>query len=71
LAGQRVGGVDARHLRQREIGGGLEAGNSHNLACLTADARFLGLDEWPEAIPAGYHEVLEDLRQYDGKLILK
>jgi 8-oxo-dGTP pyrophosphatase MutT (NUDIX family) len=37
----------------------------------TLDARFFGLDEPPEEIQDLYHEVLEDLRQYKGGLILK
>jgi 8-oxo-dGTP pyrophosphatase MutT (NUDIX family) len=37
----------------------------------TVDARFLDLDELPENIPDSYHEVLKDLQEYDGSLILK
>lgn len=37
----------------------------------TVDARFLDLDELPENIPDSYHEVLKDLQEYDGNLILK
>jgi hypothetical protein len=37
----------------------------------TVDARFFRLDELPEEIPDFYQEVLEDLRKYDGSLILK
>ncbi len=37
----------------------------------TVDARFFGLDEIPEKIPDSYREVLEDLRKYDGYLIVK
>lgn len=37
----------------------------------TVDARFFRLDELPEEIPNSYQEVLEDLRKYDGSLILK
>lgn len=37
----------------------------------TVDARFLDLDELPENIPDSYHEVLKDLHEYDGSLILK
>jgi 8-oxo-dGTP pyrophosphatase MutT (NUDIX family) len=37
----------------------------------TVDARFFGLDELPEEIPDAYYEVLEDLQEYDGNLIVK
>ena len=37
----------------------------------TIDARFIALDELPEKILDSYQEVLEDLREYDGSLILK
>ena len=37
----------------------------------TVDARFLDLDELPQNIPDSYHEVLKDLHEYDGSLILK
>lgn len=37
----------------------------------TVDARFLDLDELPENIPDSYREVLKDLQEYDGNLILK
>jgi 8-oxo-dGTP pyrophosphatase MutT (NUDIX family) len=37
----------------------------------TADARFFRLDELPEEKHDFYQEVLEDLRKYDGSLILK
>lgn len=37
----------------------------------TVDARFLDLDELPENIPDSYREVLKDLLEYDGSLILK
>jgi 8-oxo-dGTP pyrophosphatase MutT (NUDIX family) len=37
----------------------------------TLDARFFDLDELPEEVHGSYHEVLEDLRQYKGGLILK
>lgn len=37
----------------------------------TVDARFLDLDELPENIPDSYHEVLKDLQEYDGSMILK
>jgi 8-oxo-dGTP pyrophosphatase MutT (NUDIX family) len=37
----------------------------------TVDARFFGLDELPERIPDFYRETLEDLRDYDGSLIVK
>lgn len=37
----------------------------------TVDARFFSLDELPEDVPPHYAEALEDLRNYDGRLILK
>lgn len=37
----------------------------------TVDARFLNLDELPENMPDVYREVLRDLQEYDGGLILK
>ena len=37
----------------------------------TVDARFFGSDEFPEEISEFYHEVLEDLRNYEGSVILK
>ena len=36
----------------------------------TADARFFHLDELPD-VPARYLETLEDLRRYDGRVIVK
>ena len=37
----------------------------------TLDARFFGLDEVPVDLSDLYEEVLEDLRRWDGSLILK
>ena len=37
----------------------------------TIDARFFSLDDLPDDLPDFYHEALEDLRHYDGQLILK
>ena len=37
----------------------------------TIDARFFPLDKPPEGVADFYHEVLEDLRAYDGQFILK
>ena len=37
----------------------------------TLDARFFGLDEVPVDLSDLYEEVLEDLRKYDGSLIVK
>ncbi len=37
----------------------------------TLDARFFGLDELPEDMLDFYQQVLDDLRKYDGSLILK
>ena len=37
----------------------------------TVDARFFRLDKLPEEMPDFYRETLEDLRTYDGCLILK
>ncbi len=37
----------------------------------TVDARFFGLDELPAEMPGFYREALDDLRGYDGTLILK
>ena len=36
----------------------------------TTDARFFHLDELPD-VPARYLETLEDLRRYDGRVIVK
>ena len=37
----------------------------------TVDARFFSLDDLPEEMPAFYAQTMEDLRSYDGSLILK
>jgi 8-oxo-dGTP pyrophosphatase MutT (NUDIX family) len=37
----------------------------------TTQARFFDIDEPPEGIAGHYQEVLADLRQYDGRFILK
>ncbi len=37
----------------------------------TTQARFFDVDAPPEDIASHYHEVLEDLRNYDGQFILK
>ncbi len=37
----------------------------------TTDARFFEPDEPPEGVASHYHEVLEDLRGYDGRFIFK
>lgn len=37
----------------------------------TIDARFFPSDEPPEAVASYYHEVLDDLRVYNGQFILK
>jgi ADP-ribose pyrophosphatase YjhB (NUDIX family) len=37
----------------------------------TVDARFFRLNQLPEELGDRYQEVLEDLRKYDGSLILK
>ena len=37
----------------------------------TVDAQFFSLDDPPEPVHDSYHEAVEDLKQYDGKLILK
>jgi 8-oxo-dGTP pyrophosphatase MutT (NUDIX family) len=37
----------------------------------TVDAGFFAFDALPEPIPGAYHEALDDLRTYDGSLILK
>ena len=36
----------------------------------TTDARFFHLDQLPD-VPARYLETLEDLRRYDGRVIVK
>jgi len=37
----------------------------------TTQARFFDMDEPPEGVAGHYHEVLDDLRKYDGRFILK
>jgi len=37
----------------------------------TVDARFFSLNAPPDSLPDSYIEVLEDLRNYDGRLIVK
>jgi len=37
----------------------------------TVDARFLGPDELPDELPGHCNDALEDLRRYEGRLILK
>jgi 8-oxo-dGTP pyrophosphatase MutT (NUDIX family) len=37
----------------------------------TVDARFFSLDALPEDLVDYYYEVIEDLRNYDGELIVK
>ena len=37
----------------------------------TTQARFFDIDEPPEGVAGHYQEVLDDLRKYDGRFILK